>query len=36
MSDVRLPRSRWWGGTHTDFGEKQNSLRLELMARIYF
>jgi len=24
------------GGANTDFGEKQNSRRLELMARIYF
>jgi len=34
--DLRL-RATWLnGGAGTEFGEKQNSRRLELMARFYF
>ncbi|MBI4753879.1 MAG: hypothetical protein HY778_00315 [Betaproteobacteria bacterium] len=34
--DLRL-RFMWLtGGAGTEFGEKQNSRRLELMARVYF
>lgn len=34
--DLRLRASWLNGGTGTEFGEKQNSRRLELMARFYF
>ena len=34
--ELRLRAFFLSGGANTDFGEKQNSRRLELMARIYF